>query len=130
MSPRQRFNDLETVNTLKQMGVCLQHFKMDSDKLDISGYFNISGLVGFFHAAMVCLIGREPDSNAARRYRWVIPVEDPCKCTEIRPGGINNRTPGRHFKVIYFDTLLVSKSPMEIRKWLNCSGKKTFAIVN
>ncbi|XP_071797195.1 uncharacterized protein [Asterias amurensis] len=70
--------------------------------------------------AMVCEMGQEPDSNAAHRYRWVIPVEDPCKCTEIRPGGINTRTPGRHFKVIYFDTILISNSPKEIRKWLNC----------
>ncbi|XP_033630815.1 uncharacterized protein LOC117292775 [Asterias rubens] len=86
-----------------------------------SAYLLISlALTAHLSKAMVCQMGQEPDSNAAHRYRWVIPVEDPCKCTEIRPGGINTRTPGRNFKVIYFDTILISNSPKEIRQWLNC----------
>ena len=69
---------------------------------------------------MVCTIGLEPDPSAGNIYRWVIPVEDPCSCTEIQLGGMNTRTPGRNFEVIYFDVLMSSAD--ELNNWLNCSG--------
>ncbi|XP_071795900.1 uncharacterized protein [Asterias amurensis] len=70
--------------------------------------------------AMACTIGMEPDPSAGNRDRWVIPVEDPCRCTEMRMGGMNIRTPGRNFKVIYFDVLMSSAD--ELSNWFNCSG--------
>ena len=72
--------------------------------------------------AMVCSMGKEPDPSSRNRSRWVIPVEDPCKCTKIKLGGVNTGTPSRHFKVIYFDTFL--RTPEEVQKWLSCSGKE------
>ncbi|XP_033630761.1 uncharacterized protein LOC117292725 [Asterias rubens] len=80
---------------------------------------------------MVCWMGQEPDLDVPHKpYRWVIPVEDPCMCTQVRPGGITNRTPNRHFKVIYFDTVLISNSPVEIHKWLQCPDNQDALRVN
>ncbi|XP_071795519.1 uncharacterized protein [Asterias amurensis] len=73
--------------------------------------------------AMVCTIGLEPDPSAGNIFRRVIPVEDPCRCTEIQMGGMNIRTPGRNFKVIYFDVLMSSAD--ELSNWFNCSGGRT-----
>ncbi|XP_071796120.1 uncharacterized protein [Asterias amurensis] len=68
-----------------------------------------------------CSIGHERDPNEGNRYRWVIPVDDPCKCTRLRVGGLNTRTPCRHFNVTYYDNFMQSDNAEEIRKWLNCT---------
>ncbi|XP_022111268.1 uncharacterized protein LOC110990532 [Acanthaster planci] len=71
--------------------------------------------------AMHCVIGQEPDPASHGRYRWVIPVLDPCRCTEVQIGGMNTLAPHRPFEVVYFDTFLQSSNPVEIRKWFNCT---------
>ncbi|XP_071795749.1 uncharacterized protein [Asterias amurensis] len=71
--------------------------------------------------AMVCSISQEHDPSAGNIYRWVVPVEDPCRCTEIRMGGMNTRTPCRNFKVIYFDIPMSTAD--EVHNLLNCSGE-------
>ena len=76
----------------------------------------------FLCKAMSCSIGQEPDPESHNRYRWVIPVEDPCQCTQIQLGGVNTRTPCRPFNVTYYDTFLHSNNTQEIQQWLNCSG--------
>ena len=68
-------------------------------------------------------MGQEPDRELHNRYRWVIPVEDPCQCTEIQLGGMTTRAPCRPFKVTYYDTFLLSTNPQEIQQWLKCNGK-------
>ena len=79
-------------------------------------------ILGFFCKAMSCSIGQEPDPESHNRYRWLIPVEDPCQCTQIQLGGVNTRTPCRPFNVTYYDTFLLSNNTQEIQQWLNCSG--------
>ncbi|XP_038061162.1 uncharacterized protein LOC119731933 [Patiria miniata] len=76
-------------------------------------------------AAMYCEIGQEPDPASQNRYRWVIPVKDPCQCTEVRVGSLNTRAPCRPFDIKYYDTFLHSSNQTEIRKWLNCSEPPT-----
>ena len=71
---------------------------------------------------MNCTIGQEVDPYT-RRPRWLIKEKDPCQCTEIRRGCFNTFLPRRPFKVTYYDTYLVSSDPVEIRLWLNCTGK-------
>ncbi|XP_038061158.1 uncharacterized protein LOC119731931 [Patiria miniata] len=75
--------------------------------------------------AMYCEIGQEPDPACQNRYRWVIPVKDPCQCTEVRVGSLNTRAPCRPFDIKYYDTFLHSSNQTEIRKWLNCSEPPT-----
>ncbi|XP_038061206.1 uncharacterized protein LOC119731954 [Patiria miniata] len=75
--------------------------------------------------AMYCEIGQEPDPASQNRYRWVIPVKDPCQCTEVRVGSLNTRAPCGPFDVRYYDTFLHSSNQTEIRKWLNCSEQPT-----
>ena len=69
--------------------------------------------------AMVCLIGQEPDPGSSQQLRWVIPVIDPCSCTELQLGGMNTITPYRPFNVNYFDDINLG----DIKQWLNCSSK-------
>ena len=73
--------------------------------------------------ATVCTMGQEPDPNSQGRPRWVIPVQNPYQCTEVRMGSFNTRALSRPYKVAYYDTLLVSSDPDEIRQWLNIHGK-------
>ena len=75
----------------------------------------------FSGLAMLCYMGKEPDPDSHNKYRWVIPVEDPCQCTKVQMGSVNTRTPCRPFKVTYYDTFLLSDDPVEIRKLLNCT---------
>ena len=72
---------------------------------------------------IICTISQEPDPDMDNRYRWVIPVEDPCHCIELHVGGVSTRAPCRPFSVKYFDSFMYSDDPEEIRKWLNCPGK-------
>ncbi|XP_071796317.1 uncharacterized protein [Asterias amurensis] len=69
------------------------------------------------YAAMVCLIGQEPDPGSSQQLRWVIPVIDPCSCTDLQLGGRNTITPYRPFNVNYFDDINLG----DIKQWLNCS---------
>ena len=79
-----------------------------------------------YRAAVVCSISQEHDPSAGNIYRWVIPVEDPCSCTEIHMGGMNTRTSGRNFKVIYFDS--PTSTADEVHEFLNCSCKFTLGV--
>ncbi|XP_033645327.1 ficolin-2-like [Asterias rubens] len=72
-------------------------------------------------AAIVCTIGQEPNPNSNHGYSWVIPVEDPCKCTEVMLGGFSTHTPQRVFNVTYYDNYLQSNDHKEIKHWLNCT---------
>ncbi|XP_033645294.1 ficolin-1-A-like [Asterias rubens] len=65
-------------------------------------------------------MGQEPNPNSNHRYRWVIPVEDPCKCTRVKLGGLSTHTPQRLFNVTYYDNYLRSNDLKEIKHWLNC----------
>ncbi|XP_071797803.1 uncharacterized protein [Asterias amurensis] len=70
--------------------------------------------------AMICSIGQEPDAANGNKFRWVIPVSDPCECTKIRMGGLNTRTPARPFNVTYHDTPFINDDYKKIWKWLKC----------
>ncbi|XP_038071779.1 uncharacterized protein LOC119740511 [Patiria miniata] len=71
---------------------------------------------------MSCYMGQEPDPFSGR-YRWVIPVKNPCQCKEVHVGSLNTRAPSRPFNVTYYDTFLRSSDPMEIGTFLNCSAE-------
>ena len=74
---------------------------------------------------MPCVIGQEPDPATGNRYRWVIPVKDPCQCTRVRVGGLTRtRAFCRPFPVTYYDSFFESDDPAEIRRLLNCSGER------
>ncbi|XP_038064692.1 retinoschisin-like [Patiria miniata] len=71
---------------------------------------------------MVCYIGQAPDPESYDSYRWVIPIEDPCGCTEVKLGGVNILTSRRPpIRVKYYDVFLLTKDPEEIWTWLNCT---------
>ncbi|XP_038069496.1 uncharacterized protein LOC119738655 [Patiria miniata] len=70
---------------------------------------------------MDCTIMQEPDADSDFKYRWVIPVRDPCLCTKVWLGGMSSHTPIRPFKVEYRDTFLHSGDIEEVQNWLNCS---------
>ena len=71
-------------------------------------------------------MSQEPDLSKHGRYRWVIPVLDPCQCTEVHIGPLNIMAPCRPFNVTYYDTFFQSSDPREIRRLLNCSGMGFF----
>ncbi|XP_038064693.1 uncharacterized protein LOC119735073 [Patiria miniata] len=73
-------------------------------------------------AAMVCYFGQAPDPESNDALRWMIPIEDPCRCTEVKLGGVNTRTSRLPFKVKYYDTFLRSRNSDEIQAWLNCNA--------
>ncbi|XP_038071752.1 uncharacterized protein LOC119740500 [Patiria miniata] len=73
---------------------------------------------------MSCYMGQEPDPFSGR-YRWVIPVKNPCQCKEVHVGSLNTRAPSRPFNVTYYDTFLRSSDPMEIGTFLNCTQTGT-----
>ncbi|XP_038064463.1 neuropilin-1-like isoform X2 [Patiria miniata] len=72
-------------------------------------------------AETVCYFGQAPDPESNDSYRWVIPIEDPCRCTEVKLGGVNTFTSRLPFKVKYYDTFLQSRNSDEIQAWLNCT---------
>ncbi|XP_038071813.1 neurogenic locus Notch protein-like [Patiria miniata] len=74
--------------------------------------------------AMSCYMGQELDPFSGR-YRWVIPVKNPCHCKEVHVDSLNTRAPSRPFNVTYYDTFLRSSDPMEIGTFLNCTQTGT-----
>ncbi|XP_022110422.1 EGF-like repeat and discoidin I-like domain-containing protein 3 [Acanthaster planci] len=77
---------------------------------------------------MPCLMEQEPDPASQNRYRWLLPVEEPCQCSEVKIGPLNTRVPYRPFTVTYYDALLISSNPVEIQSWLNCTGVFTCSV--
>ncbi|XP_022101869.1 uncharacterized protein LOC110985267 [Acanthaster planci] len=69
----------------------------------------------------VCTITQEPDPNSLNRYRWMIPVKNPCLCTEVWMGGVFTRSAVRPFKTTYLNTFLHSEDFEEVQNWMNCS---------
>ena len=52
---------------------------------------------------------------------WVLPYEDPCVCSAVRPGGVmpdNDPAIGH-----YLDGLFLSEDPDEIQTFFDCPGK-------
>ena len=72
--------------------------------------------------AHICEVGRERDESST--WRWVLPYQHPCDCTEVIMGGVNTWTPIRPFKPTYVNTPLLSDDVDEIRKHygLDCNG--------
>ena len=79
----------------------------------------------FLFEGTICFAGLESNPEPGGKLRWMIPMADPCKCTEVRLGGMYNPTLTRPFEVKYLDTSLQSSDSNEIKKWLNCPGKLT-----
>ena len=77
-------------------------------------------------SAYICEVGRERDNNNI--WRWVLPYQHPCKCTEIIMGGLNTWTPIRPFTPTYVNRPLLSDDGDKIRKHygLTCVGKYEF----
>ncbi|XP_072016914.1 uncharacterized protein [Amphiura filiformis] len=72
-------------------------------------------------AHYVCEVGREKEG---KRWRWVLPYSDPCRCTQIRFGGSNAYTPKRTFDPGYVDNPLFGDDVEKIRKHygLDCTA--------
>ena len=66
-------------------------------------------------------MGWGPDTVAGRP-RWFLQAEDPCHCEVIEMAGPRNLAPCQPIKVTYYDTLLLSSDPVEIRRWLSSNG--------
>ena len=89
-------------------------------------YFAYTHLISgrnFQVRAHICEVGQEKDDRGI--WKWVLPYSEPCKCTSVRMGGMNTRTPIRPFKPTYVSKPLVSSDIAKIRKHykLQCSGK-------
>ena len=52
--------------------------------------------------AHICEVGSELDES--NTWRWVLPHQHPCECTEIIMGGVNTWTPIGSFKPTYVNT--------------------------
>ena len=74
--------------------------------------------------AHICEVGQEKNERGI--WKWVLPYAEPCKCTSVRLGGMNTRTPIRLFKPTYVSKPLVSTDIAKIRKHygLQCTGKE------
>ena len=74
--------------------------------------------------AHICEVGQEKNERGI--LKWILPYAEPCKCTSVRMGGMNTRTPIRPFKPTYVSKPLVSSNIAKIRKHygLQCSGKR------
>ena len=70
----------------------------------------------------ICEVGREKDDKNV--WRWVLPYEHPCDCTQIIMGGMNTRTPIRPFIPTYADSPLLSDEVGKIWQHygLDCDG--------
>ena len=80
--------------------------------------------------AHICEVGKEKDQRGI--WKWVLPYAEPCKCTSVRMGGMNTRTPIRPFKPTYVSKPLASTDVAKIRKHyrLQCSGKNDIITVS
>ena len=83
--------------------------------------------VGFLLVSshQVCFIESEYNPRSNEPHRWVLPADDPCKCTSIRLGGMMSHAASRYrqVKLNYLDKIILSDDPQEIRAFFNCPGK-------
>ena len=74
--------------------------------------------------AHVCDVAPERDGHGV--CKWVLPYASPCRCSSVRLGGMNTRTPIRPLTPVNADTALVSADVAAIRKHYGFKCKGNF----
>ena len=101
-------------------------FPLNSKPLSIHCVMHVTGAcLCMVFSDHVCFIGTVY-SNDAGSLRWVLPYQDPCVCTAIRPGG---HLPYKPATGHYLEGLFLSEDSDEIRKFFGCPGKTLSSIV-